>query len=287
MSTGDRGPNGIVFADRSERGKLQFGGPQHLWFLHQILTQSFEDMQVGEAREAALLTVHGRMVGFLEAVAIEEGVLCHFEPEQKETLPEAIGRYVLATQVTIDDVSDEMGLVLVAGEGYEDLAHGHATRPIVHSTESLGVPAAYLWVGRSDVQGLMLSLDSRGARQAAEDELEAIRIANGRPRWGRDMDEKSLPQETRIDERAVHYEKGCYVGQEAMAKIHFRGKVNRKLRTLEIQTAAAPGADVQHNGETVGNITSAADNRALALLRHTIEPGTQVTVGAASARVIE
>ncbi|HEX2239642.1 MAG TPA: hypothetical protein VHJ82_00650, partial [Actinomycetota bacterium] len=175
MSAAERGPDGVVFADRSERGKLQFHGPQHLWFLHQILTQSFEDMQVGDAREAALLTVHGRMVGFLEAFAIEEAVLCHFEPELKDTLPEAISRYVLATQVTIDDVSDEMGLVLVAGQGYEELAHGHAVGPLVHPTDSLGIPAAYLWVGHSDVQALLMALESRGARPASEEELEAIR----------------------------------------------------------------------------------------------------------------
>ncbi|HEX2241402.1 MAG TPA: hypothetical protein VHJ82_09710, partial [Actinomycetota bacterium] len=241
----------------------------------------------GDAREAALLTVHGRMVGFLEAFAIEEAVLCHFAPELKDTLPEAISRYVLGTQVTIDDVSDEMGLVLVAGQGYEELAHGHAVGPLVHPTDSLGIPAAYLWVGHSDVQALLMALESRGARPASEEELEAIRIANGRARWGRDMDEKSFPQEALIDERAVHYDKGCYVGQEAMAKIHFRGKVNRTLRRLQADGALSAGADVILGEETVGTVTSASDGRALALLRYTVEPGASVSVAGTVARVIE
>ena len=116
------GPTGTVFADRSQRGKLRLTGPQRLWFLHQILTQSFEDLSPGETRDAAMLTPHGRMVGYLEALGTDDAVLCHFEPELKETLPDAMARYVFATQVELADVGEQYGLVLVAGPGWESAA---------------------------------------------------------------------------------------------------------------------------------------------------------------------
>ena len=93
-----------LYADRSDRGKLELSGPQRAWFLHQILTQSFEDIEPGEARDAALITAHGRMVGYMEALATDDTLRLHFEPELIESLPDALQRYVFATQVTIDDV---------------------------------------------------------------------------------------------------------------------------------------------------------------------------------------
>src|ERR687895_113368 len=97
----------LLYADRSDRGKLRLTGPQRAWFLEQILTNTFEDLSPGESRDAALLTAHGRMVGYMETVATDDSLLMHFEPELKATLPEAISRYVLATDVEITDVSDE------------------------------------------------------------------------------------------------------------------------------------------------------------------------------------
>src|SRR5688572_12564085 len=100
----------LIYADRSDRGKLRVSGPQDTWFLQQILTQAFEDIEPGEARDAALITARGRMVGYLEFVALEDGLLAHFEPEARTELPDEIRRYVFAAQVEIEDVSEEWGL---------------------------------------------------------------------------------------------------------------------------------------------------------------------------------
>jgi folate-binding Fe-S cluster repair protein YgfZ len=133
------GPMGqLVYADRSGRGKLRFAGPQRAWFLHQIMTQAFEDMAPGEARDTAMITAHGRMLGYLEVVATEDALLAHFEADLVATLPDEIARYVFATRVEIEDVSAEMGLVLVAGDGWE---RATAAGAIVHPTASLGIPA--------------------------------------------------------------------------------------------------------------------------------------------------
>ena len=277
----------ILVADRSERGKLRFSGEQRAWFLDQILTQSFEGIQPGETREAAMLTAHGRMTGYLEALAVEEAILCHFEPELKETLPEAIRRYVFATRVEIEDVSDERGLVLIAGEGWREFANKTVPVPSYHETRSLGIPAGYAWLDRDYVSDALNELEKAGARPVNDDELEAIRIERGVPRWGKEMDTKTFPQETGIDELAVHYEKGCYLGQEAMAKIHFRGKVNRRLVKLEADGPLKVGSDLMLDEKKVGRVTSALNGRGLALVSHTIEAGTRLEADEIRAAVVD
>ena len=273
-----------LFADRSDRAKLAFTGDQRAWFLHQILTQSLEDIAPGEARDAAMITVHGRMIGYLEIVATPEALLAHFEPEMRTALPEEMARYVFATRVEIADVTDDHALVLLVGDGWEGPAA--RTGGVLHRTLSFGVNAGYLWLPPRDLDDALASLKGEGYEQASEDELEALRIERGMARWGRDMGARTLPPEVCLDDIAVHYDKGCYTGQEAMAKIRFRGKVNRRLRRLEITGTASAGAEVIHEGTKVGTVTSAAGTRALAILKHTVEPGTTVTAGDAEAVVV-
>lgn len=274
----------LIVADRSDRGKLRFSGEQDAWFLHQILTQDFESMQIGEARDTAQLTAHGRMVGYLEFLRADPGFFAHFEPSLKETYPEQIQRYVFATRVEIADVSDEMGLILLAGDDWADAA-GAVEGALIHPTRSLGAPAGYVWVAAAETADAIDALVAAGARGAEEDELERIRISNGAPRWGAEMDTKTIPQEAGIDAWAIHFEKGCYVGQEAMAKIHFRGKVNRRLARLKGEELTA-GAEIFESGTKVGRVTSAGDGDALAILKHTIEEGTEVDVGESKAEVV-
>jgi folate-binding protein YgfZ len=273
----------LLFADRSERAKLRFAGEQRAWFLHQIMTQSFDPLEPGESRASAMLTPHGRMVGYLEAVATEGAILVHFESELRATFPDAIRRYVFATQVEIDDVTDDFGLVLVVGSEWRAAAHEAAPDAPLQGTPGLGDPAGYLWVPAPRVSGVLAALEGR---EASEEELESIRIHNGVARWGRDMNEKTIPMEARIEDFAVHFEKGCYVGQEAMAKIHYRGKVNRLLRRIESSEPLPVGSDVRIDDTKVGTVTSSAGDRALALLKYTVEPGAVVSAGEAVAKVL-
>lgn len=273
-----------LFADRSDRAKLRVHGPKRLWFLHQQLTQAFEDMTPGSVRDAAMITVHGRLRGYLETVATEDAVLCHFEPELRPGLIEELSRFAPLIPVEIDDVTEDWGLVLVAGPALQEAA-GLCPRAIVHETASLGVPAAYLWMQAETTAKALDVLAEQGFEPAVEERLEALRIERGVPRWGREMDFKTFPQEVGVDERAVHYNKGCYLGQEAMAKIHFRGKVNRRLARLGGLQPLAAGAEVILRGKQIGAVTSASDGRALALVRAEVEPGTEVMVGGAVATV--
>ena len=274
-----------LYADRSDRGKLRFTGPQRAWFLHQILTQAFEDMAPGDAREAAMLTAHGRMVAYMESMATTDALFMHFEPELKNDLPDAIRRYVFATQVEIEDVTDRFGLILVTGS--DSIREIGLEGVMSQQTHALGAPAHYLWVEAERKQELIAALRDSGGHPATEERLEAIRIANGAPRWGRDMDTKTFPQEAGIDSYAVHYDKGCYVGQEAMAKIHFRGKVNRRLARVEAEAPLAVGEVLSLDGQKVGSVTSVIDGKALAMVRFDLAPGTEVEAAEAAARVLD
>lgn len=274
----------FLIVDRSGRGKIRLTGPQRAWYLHQITTQAFEDISPGESRDAAMLTVHGRMVGFLEVVATDDSLLCHFEPELLPELPDAIRRYVFATQVEIEDVGEEMALILTTG------SIDAGVPAVVQDARWIGVPAHHLWVPRNDVAAAIEALRSAGGQTADESEVEALRVSHGVPRWGREMDTKTFPQEAGIDTVAVHYDKGCYTGQEAMAKIHFRGKVNRKLVQLESATAFAPGADVFLDGTRIGSVTSAVPGSdgsfyGLALVKHDVPSSADVRAGEVPARL--
>ncbi len=274
-----------LIADRSDRGKLRFTGPQRAWFLHQILSQSFEDIAPGEARDSAFLTAQGRMKGFMETVATDDSLLMHFEPELRETLPQEISRFVFATQVTVEDVTEQLGLVLVAGSSWRDLAGAAGSALALHPTSSLGIDAGYIWCPMEEVSGMVDRLRASGGRVATEQELEAIRISNRVPRWGREMDVKTFPQETGIDATAVHYDKGCYVGQEAMAKIHFRGKVNRRLASLDASRPLPAGVQLTLGDQKVGQVTSSGASGALALVRYNVEAGTELDAGGVPATV--
>jgi folate-binding protein YgfZ len=223
------------------------------------------------------------MTAYMEAVCTPDAFLLHLEPELRESTVSTLRMYVLATQVEIEDVTDEMGLVLIIGAGWREAV----PQPVAwQTTAALGVEAGYAWVPRDRVGAVLESLEGDGVRSIVEEDLESIRISHGVARWGREMDRKTFPQEAGVDERAVHYEKGCYLGQEAMAKIHFRGKVNRRLARLRGDGPVAVGADVLLEGATVGKVTSASEGTALALVRYTVEPGAVVTIGEGRAEVI-
>ena len=178
---------GPLYADRSERGKLRVTGPQRSWFLDQILTQSIQDMKPGDAREAAMITVHGRMTAYMEILATDDALLLHFEPELRDGLADEMSRYVFATPVDIEDVTDAMGLILVTGAGWDESLEQLDARVLAHASRSLGIPAAHLWVDRARVEPLLAELEGRGFERATEDEVEAVRIAHRVRRWGRGM----------------------------------------------------------------------------------------------------
>jgi folate-binding protein YgfZ len=120
--------------------------------------------------------------------------------------------------------------------------------------------------------------------QVPEQVAECVRIERGRPRYGVDLDDSVIPQEAGLNERAVSFTKGCYVGQETVARLHYRGKPNRHLRGLQLSAIVVPGDEIRFDGRTVGKLGSVAQSPALgpialALVRREAPPGSRVTVG--------
>jgi folate-binding protein YgfZ len=125
----------------------------------------------------------------------------------------------------------------------------------------------------------------------SEEAAECVRIEAGRPRLGLDMDADTMPQEAGINERAVSFSKGCYVGQETVARLHYRGKPNRHLRGLRLSEPAERGTEIAFGGKVVGRLGSTCVSPrlgpiALALVRREAEPGAAVDVGGAPAEVV-
>ena len=136
----------------------------------------------------------------------------------------------------------------------------------------------------ADQETVREALRNAGAEPVSEAAAEILRVERGRPRYGVDLDETVIPQEAGLNERAVSFTKGCYVGQETVARLYYKGKPNRHLRGLRLTAPAEPGAELRLGERTVGHLTSAVLSPArgpigLALVRREAEPGASVSVG--------
>jgi tRNA-modifying protein YgfZ len=129
-------------------------------------------------------------------------------------------------------------------------------------------------------------LDSDLEATVSGDELERLRVEAGTPAWGKEIDDRVLPAEAGLTERAVSFTKGCYPGQEPIARLHHRGHVNRRLRVLEVESAA-PGDEVVYGEKVVGRVTSAVPGRALAYVRIEVPEDAELRVGDATARPLD
>jgi folate-binding protein YgfZ len=130
-------------------------------------------------------------------------------------------------------------------------------------------------------------LDADVQPTLGEEELERLRIEAGTPLYGREIDDRVLPAEAGLDERAISFSKGCYPGQEPVARQHFRGKVNRRLRILDVEGDgdAAPETPVVHEGKDVGRVTSSVAGVALAYVRVAVPEDAVLDVGGRTARL--
>ncbi len=192
---------------------------------------------------------------------------------------------------------DEAGVTGVAGvPELGEAEHDHAVVEIAGVAAravrtDLGID---LLCASADIEVLTAALRDAGATAVSESTADTLRIERGRPRYGVDLDDTVIPQEADLNARAVSFTKGCYVGQETVARLYYRGKPNRQLRGLRLTEPAGTGAEVSFGDRVVGRIGSVAQSPALgplalALVRREAPPGTQVTVGDAAipATVVE
>ena len=291
--------------DRSERGKLALTGSEAKEFLHGQVTNDIEGLTPGEGCYAAFLTHKGKMLGDLRVLDRGGELWLDCERVALQELFNMIRRYKLAMDVELHKRTLERGLLSLVGPearavagaaGLPGREHAHRDGeidgiPVVLVATDVGIDAICEAERTADLRA---ALEARGAVAVSEATGECRRIELGRPRYGLDMDDTTIPQEAGINERAVSFTKGCYVGQETVARLHYRGRPNRHLRGLRLSAPAEHDEDVWLGGKVVGSIGSATLSPAhgpiaLALLRREAEPGTTVAVGDAGlpATVVE
>jgi folate-binding protein YgfZ len=318
--------------DRSERGKLALTGSGAAEFLNGQVTNELAGLRPGEGRYAAFLTQKGKMLGDLRILAVGDGgaeararsadaehadvptpaeLLLDTERSALQALFDMIRRYKVGYDVELHKRTVERGLLSLIGP--EALATCGADAAAIallrdgpeHTNATLQIDGVSVVATRTDV-GLDLICDSseterltatlieRGAQPVSEQAAECLRVESGRPRFGLDMDETTIPQEAALNERAVSFTKGCYVGQETVARLFYRGKPNRRLRGLRLSAPAATGEELRLGERGVGRVGSSVFSPALgpialALVRREAELGATVEVGehGATAVVVE
>jgi tRNA-modifying protein YgfZ len=304
--------------DRSPRGKLALTGRGALEFLNGQVTNELSSLRPGTGCYAAFLTHKGKMLGDLRILAVgddEDGtahepgapaaLLLDTERVALQGLFDMIRRFKVGYDVELHKRTVERGLLSLIGPdaaaiaGAEGLAHAeHANAPVqIDGTAALAVRTDVgidLICAGAFTQALSAALNARGAPAVREQAAECLRVERGRPRYGVDLDDTVIPQEAGLNERAVSFTKGCYVGQETVARLYYKGKPNRHLRGLRLSAPAAPGDQLLLDERPVGRVGSAVLSPrlgpiALALLRREAGPGSTVGVGEtrASAEVLE
>jgi tRNA-modifying protein YgfZ len=284
---------GCGLVDRSERGKLALTGSGARSFLQGQVTGDVEALEPGAGCYAAFLTPKGKMLGDLRVLETGEELLLDTERVALQPLFNMISRFSVGHDVQLHKRTLERGLLSLIGPGargaFELPGDEHA-----HAMVDLGAVSARairtdvgidLLCESGEVTALRDALvDELGAVPVSEDAAEVLRVEHGRPRYGVDLDDTVIPQEAGLNERAVSFTKGCYVGQETVARLYYRGKPNRHLRGLRLSAPVSPGDEVKLEERPVGRVGSAVVSPrlgpiALALVRREAPPGSAVSVG--------
>src|SRR5918992_2363399 len=290
--------DGCAIVDRSERGKLALTGPEAKDFLHGQVTNDILGLQPGRGCYAAFLTHKGKMLGDLRVLDLGDELLLDTERVALQELFNMIRRYKLGSDVELHKRTLELALLSLVGPdarrvaGAEDLVEEHANR----RSEIAGVRVVLV---ATDVGiDVFAPAESKAAVAAAlgvpevdEAAAEVVRVEHGRPRYGVDLDDGVIPQEAGLNARAVSFSKGCYVGQETVARLHYRGKPNRHLRGLRLSAPAGRGDVLRLGDRVVGAVGStcvspALGPIALALVRREAAPGDTLRAGETTAEVV-
>jgi folate-binding protein YgfZ len=282
--------------DRSERGKLALQGPDAAAFLQGQLTNDIEALAPGSGCYAAFLTPKGKMLGDVRVLLTEDELLLDTERVALQALFNLIRRGLIGFQAELHKRTLERGLLslvgpqaaVVAGIAKLGDAPEHSHLPVeIGRVDARAIRTDVgidLLCVSEDAGTLKDALLQAGAAQVAEEAVECLRVERGRPRYGVDLDDTVMPGEAGLNERAVSFSKGCYVGQETVARLHWRGRPNRHLRGLRLSGPAAMGDELWSGDRLVGRLGSVAGSPrfghiALALVRREVDPGSTVGVG--------
>lgn len=302
-----RAEAGLV--DRSERGKLVVRGAEAAEYLQGQLTNDVEALapprgdSPGSGCYAALLDRKGHVQGDMRVLRLADGELwLDTEALAAERVRKHLDTYRVGRDAEVEDASDAHAILsLIGPEAAERLAtaaelaptaiprepeHAHRTLTLAGTecravATDLGVDAI---CPRDAAGAVRAALAGAGAAEVSPDAAEILRVESGRPRFGHEMSEATIPQEAGIAERAVSFTKGCYIGQETVARLHYKGRPNRRLAGLRLEAPARAGEEILLGDREVGKVGTAVLSPAegpiaLAIVRREASPGDRVNVG--------
>jgi tRNA-modifying protein YgfZ len=296
---------GAGIVDRSELGKLALTGAQAKELLNGQVSNDVEALEPGTGCYATLLTNKGKMLGDLRVLDTGAELLLLIERVALQALFDQLRRGAIGWQADLHKRTLQQGLLSVIGPRARAVtgaagvpATEHANRPAELGGAAVLLVATDLGVdvmcASEDTPRVHEALLAAGAVAVDAAAAEVVRVESGRPRYGIDTDDGTIPQEAGLNDRAVSFTKGCYVGQETVARLHWRGKPNRHLRGLRLSGPAATGTPLRLGEREVGRLGSVAVSPAfgpiaLAIVRREAAVGDTLAVGdgAVTAQVVE
>jgi len=281
--------------DRSERGKLLVSGPEAAEYLQGQITNDVETLAPGDGLYAALLDRKGHMQADMRVLrpGEEPDLWIDTEPTALAAARRHLQTYKIGRQVEVDDVTEERAILSLIGPRAVEVA-GTAALP-EHACEATTIAGAEVVavgtaagvdaiVPSADCERVRAALLGAGAVEVSPEAAEILRVEAGRPRFGAEMGTETMPAEAGIVEDAVSFTKGCYIGQETVARLHYKGRPNRRLRGLRFSAPARPGEALRLGEKEVGAVGGAVVSPALgpiglAIVRREAEPGATLAVG--------
>lgn len=299
----------VIAVDRSYRSRVRATGKDRVKFLHNMLSNDIQSLTPGAGLQAAVLSNKGKLIADLIVYRLDESLLLEMEPERAGPTVETLSHYIVSDDVNLADVSGDEAMVSIEGpraaellsrilgEPLPELAPYHFTETHVGETPvrvsgvqhgpgpgfDVAIPADR---AVPTLEAILETGDDLGVRLAGYSTQETRRIEAGIPLFGVDMDESHLLLETGL-ENAVSFSKGCYLGQEYVARLAHRGHLNKKLVGLKIKSAYIPSAgdEILGEGGPVGQVTSATFSIALGypialgyVHREFFSPGTSLSI---------
>jgi folate-binding protein YgfZ len=288
--------------DRSWVARLEMDGADRVRFLNGLVTCDVKPLAPGAGAYGFVTQIKGRVLADLKVLALADRLWLELPAGAGEEISEHLGKYAVFDQVEIRPLDDRLPLSLIGpraadflgGIDLPEATLGHrdanllGTEVLLVREDDLEVPVWTLWTPAEAASSLWAKLlehgASHGLRPAGHRAWERLRVEAGWPLCGQDYGPDNFPQETGLED-AVSYDKGCYLGQEVVARIHYRGGVKKLLRGLRFTDAADPlGQGVVHDGREAGKVTSAVHSPVyghvgLAILHKRVTPGARVEIG--------
>jgi folate-binding protein YgfZ len=274
---------GVAWSDRSHRSRLRVTGPDRARFLHNLTTNEVKRLPSGRGCETFVTSPQGKTLGYVKVLVCEDSILVTSDPDGLSAALPHLRKYGVFDEVELEELTgktfelhiagpragellEKMGLPLPGGEELSHLTSMVSNDAVRIVREAPTGRPGFTIIGDRESKAPVIERlegvgEGLGLVELTPEEFDSLRIEAGTPVFGCDVTEKNLPQEIGRDARAINFVKGCYLGQETVARIDALGHVNQLLRGLRFEDATgnvAPGTELEHEGVKVGVVTSSA-----------------------------